>query len=515
MKIEAHTKTASEILEIFHTNEQGLDPDEARKRLEQYGLNKLPEAKLDGLVVIFLRQFQSPLIYILFLASSVVFLMGEFIDGLIILFVLLFNAIVGTIQEGKAQNTLQALKKFAATNATVIRNGKEIVIPDYEVVPGDIIILQEGDKIPADARVILSNNVTVDESALTGESLPVHKDKEVIQSPNLPIADQKNMVFKGTHVVAGNGRAIVVATGLDTILGTISKEIAVIKSEIPLKANIRSLTRLIVLMVVTICVSLFTLGIFLGHSVKTMFTTVVSLAVSVIPEGLPIVMTLVLATGVWRMSKRNALVKKLQAVEALGQARVIAVDKTGTITKNEITLQKVYVNGKTFNIGDSVADLLSNQEVLFAGELATYGANNNSDPTEVALSVFAQKLGLHKDVLEKKSPKLSEIPFDYKNKYHAAAYRVEGTVLTTVVGAPETIIGLSSDVWYDGKSSQLSNEKRGELESVFEQMSQEGLRILAFAFKGDSPEDIQSKDVVNLTFVGFFGLKDNILPVVH
>ncbi len=536
-----YSKNVSSVFEILNSNENGLMGEEVKNRLVRYGLNKLPEAKIDNLAIIFLRQFQSPLIYILIVASLIVFLMKEFIDGSIILFVLFFNAIVGTIQEGKAQNTLLALKKFSETNIKVLRDGKELVIPDYEVVPGDVIIMQEGDKVPADARVISSNNLTINEAAMTGESQPVHKFDEILNTPNLPTADQKNMVFKGTNIVAGNGKAVVVATGLDTILGKISKKIAVIDTEIPLKTNIRYLTRLIIITVATICTLIFILGILLGHSVREMFTTVVSLAVSIIPEGLPIVMTLVLATGVWRMSKRNALVKKLQAVEALGQARVIAVDKTGTLTENKIILQKIYVDGKIFTVqgvgykpegnitlNDSNIDPLNHQELLLCGKIAALGTNNGivfdeeakiwkatGDPTESALAVFAQKVGFHKDVLEKESPRLFELPFDYKNKYHAASHKVDGGIFTTVIGAPEEILNLTSKVWHDGKSHPLTAEKKKGLESDLVGMYGRGLRVLACAVKDKTSEELKPKDIAELTLVGFFGLKDALRPEVH
>ncbi|PIP75033.1 MAG: ATPase [Candidatus Levybacteria bacterium CG_4_10_14_0_8_um_filter_35_23] len=536
-----YSKSISEALKSLHSDRNGLTQEEAKVRIEKYGLNKLPDSKLDSLFLIFFRQFQNPLIYILFAASLIVFLMKDFIDGFIILFVLLFNAIVGTIQEGKAQNTLLALKKFAETNTKVLRDGKELVIPDYEVVPGDVVILQEGDKVPADARIILSNNLTVDEAAMTGESQVVHKFDDILSTVNLPTADQKNMVFKGTNVVVGNGKVLVVATGLETVLGKISKEIAVINTEMPLKANIRYLTRLIIITVSVVCTSIFTLGMFLGHSVKEMFTTVVSLAVSIIPEGLPIVMTLVLATGVWRMSKRNALVKKLQAVEALGQARVIAVDKTGTLTENKIILQKIFVDGKIFTVAgegykpegeirlnDSKIDPLSHQDLLLCGKIAALGTNNGvlfdeetktwkdtGDPTESALSVFAQKVGFHKDVLEKESPKLSEIPFDYKNKYHAASHKVDGDIFTTVIGAPEEILRLASNVWHEGKSHPLTAEKKKELEASLVGMYGEGLRVLACALKDKTGEELKPKDIEELTLVGFFGLKDALRPEVH
>jgi len=566
-----YTKEIPEIFAILHSGEHGLTKEKAAEYLKEYGLNKLPEGRVDSFPVIFLRQFQSPLIYILLAASMVVFAMGETIDGSIILAVLLFNAIVGTIQEGKAQNTLRALKKFVETKATVLREGKELIISDNEVVPGDIIILQEGEKIPADARIIAATNLKIDEAALTGESEPVHKNSDIllarrlvrqslgvggslgvgrrkadlpphlcIGGGDLPTAEQKNMIFKGTHILAGNGKAIVVATGVETVIGKISKEIAAIDTEIPLKTNIRYLSRLIIITVVSISVLLFLLGIVSGKSVKEMFTTVVSLSVSIIPEGLPIVMTLVLATGVWRMSKRNALVKKLQAVEALGQARIIAVDKTGTITKNEMVIQKVYVDGKFFEVGGigyepkgeikldgGVIDSVNHPELLFAGKIAAFCANARvmfsetdkvwrvaGDPTEAAMLVLSSKLGFHKDDLERESPLVSEIPFDYKLKYHATIHRLDGQKFLTVVGAPEVVLNLSQKIWRAGKSQHLSNEEKQRLESIFLSMSQEGLRVVALAETREAPEILAPEEIKSLTFVGFFGMKDALRPEV-
>jgi len=311
-KLLWHTKTIPEVLKLLNSCESGLTKEEVITRLKKYGPNKIPEGKVDSLPVIFLRQFQSPLIYILFASSIIVFIMGEVADGSIILAVLLFNAIVGTIQEGKAQNTLQALKKFVETKATVLREGKELIIPDNELVPGDIIILQEGEKIPADARVIVATNLKIDEAALTGESEPVHKILDVLGKADLLIAEQKNMVFKGTHIIAGNGKAVVVATGTETVIGKISKEISAIDTEVPLKINIRYLSRLIIMTVLSISTLLFLFRVFSGRGVKEMFTTVISLSVSIIPEGLPIAMVVILATGVWRMSKLNVLVKNFR-----------------------------------------------------------------------------------------------------------------------------------------------------------------------------------------------------------
>ncbi len=540
MENQWHVKTISEILGILHSSEHGLSGKEAKNRLQEFGSNVLPEAKVDSLAVIFLRQFQSPLIYILLAASLIVFVMGEIIDGSIILAVLLFNAIVGTFQEGKAQNTLLALKKFVETKATVLREGREFIIPDSEIVPGDIIILQEGEKVPADTRIIISNNLKVDEAALTGESEPVHKIPEALEKPDLPVSEQKNLLFKGTHIVAGNGKAVVVTTGINTLIGQIAKEISAIDTEIPLKTNVRYLSRIIIITVLSISATLFFLGLFLGKSVREMFTTVVSLSVSIIPEGLPIVMTLILATGVWRMSKRNALVKKLQAVEALGQARVIAVDKTGTITKNEMMIQKVYVDDKFFEVGgvgyepkgkirleEDIIDPSNHPELLLAGKIAAFCASARTmfseenkqwrvagDPTEAAMLVFAQKLGFHKDNLDRESPLMFEIPFDYRLKYHATVHKSEGKKFLAVAGAPEVLLELSQKIWRGGKSRNLSKDEKQGLESVFFGMSREGLRVVALAENRNAPEILRPEEIASLTFVGFFGMKDTLRPEV-
>jgi len=551
-----HFKTISETLDDLDSSEHGLSQEKAASRLREFGPNKLPEAKSDTLLVIFLRQFKSPLIYVLFVASIIIFYLGEWGDGIVILFVLLFNAVIGTFQEGKAQNTLLALKKFSETKATVVRGGSEFIIPDYEIVPGDIIILQEGEKVPADARIINSHNLKIDEAALTGESIPVHKIHNETGANSI---EQRTIVFKGTHVVAGNGRAVVIATGIATAIGKISEEVAITDTEIPLKADIRNLSRIIIIGVVSVVSLLFLLGIGLGKSVKEMFTTGVSLSISMIPEGLPIVLTLVLAQGVWKMGKRHALVKKLQAVGSLGEAQVIAVDKTGTITKNEMMVQEAYIDGVFFKIhgngyeGSGDIELVGSEvnprseiispldyiELILAGRIAAFCSNARvaryeevqgeekgwqitGDPTEAALLVFSEKIGFTRDDLLLQHPVIEEIPFDYKTKYHAMINKVENSPFISVVGAPEVVLKLSNNIWrrdskhhlYEaGKKAELTASERKKLESVFTRMSSQGLRILALAAKSNfSAKDEASMEINNLTFVGFLGIKDTLRP---
>ena len=533
-------KTVPEVLDVLHSRERGLTKEEVAERFQKYGFNKLPEGKVDSLFLIFFRQFQSPLIYILFAAAGIVLVMGEIMDASIIFAVLLFNAIMGTIQEGKAQNTLLALKKFAETSATLLRDGKEFIISDTEVVPGDIVILQEGEKVPADARIIFINTLKIDEASLTGESEPVNKTDTVIPADNLLPADQKNMVFKGTHILSGNGTAVVVATGLATEIGKIAQKIATINTEIPLKTNIRYLSRAIIVTVAIISISLIVLGVFSGKSLKEMFITTVALSVSIIPEGLPIVMTLVLATGVRRMSKRNVLVKRLQAVEELGQTKVIAVDKTGTLTRNEMVIQRVYVDGKNFEITGSgyepkgeaafdgkIIDPLNHPELLFSGRIAAFCVNARlsfleetsiwkiaGDPTEAAMLVLSEKIGFRHDALEQETPKIFELPFDYRKKYHATIRAVDGKNFLTIVGAPEKVLELCKNVWHKNETETLSGEKKKELESVFHNLAQSGFRVVAYAINQDTGQSVDGNTIPPLTFVGFFGMNDALRPEV-
>ncbi len=405
-----YSQSVASAIKVLDTRSHGLTEAEADERRKKYGANKLPEKKSDSWLTIFARQFKSPLIYILLASAAAIYVMGEVIDGSIILAILLFNAIVGATQEGKAQNTLLALKRFVETDAVVLRGGQETIVPDSGVTVGDIIVLREGEKIPADARIIASNNLKLEEAAITGESEPVHKNPNKLTAKDLGVADQKNMVLKGTNIVSGNGLAAVVAVGAGTYIGKIAQEISSSETEMPLKANIRYLSRVIIIVVGVMCAGLFTLGVFLGNAPREMFATVVSIAVSVIPEGLPIVMTLVLATGVWRMSRRQVLVKKLPAVEALGQAKIIAVDKTGTITKNELVVRQVFSGNKLYDIGgvgyEPQGDVLlggkaisrtQREELLKLGRLSAFCASAKAeeedswrvagDPTEAAILV--------------------------------------------------------------------------------------------------------------------------------
>ena len=530
-----HTEEVSKVFDHLKTGEHGLPIPEAEQRLKKDGPNALPAAKADNYLTIFIRQFESPLIYILLGASVVILAIGEYVDGTIILGVLLFNAIVGTVQEGRAKDTLRALRTFVDTKATVLRSGREFIIPDVEIVRGDVVVLQEGDKVPADARLMRVQSLRVDESTLTGESQPVPKVRDILTDEKLPIADRKNMVFKGTNVVAGNGVAVVVSTGAETEVGRIAKNIVEYEAEIPLQANIRYLSRLIIIVVAVIATAMFLLGVAKGFEVTQMFTTVVSLTVSVIPEGLPIVMTLVLATGVMRMSKRHALVKRLQAVEALGQARIIAVDKTGTLTRNELVVQKVYAGGRLFEVEGSGYEpsgtiMLNGKKVVIgehpelhlAASISGLSATArvvyseaekrwlvSGDPTEAAMLVFAEKAGLQKGVLETNAPLVEEVPFESSLQYHASVRHYEKGHALFVVGAPEAILARSKFIIGTQGGMPLSDAQRSELEDIFLALSSDGLRVIGIAEKR-SEGRLSPENPKDLSFVAFLAMKDGL-----
>lgn len=523
--------SADEVLSKLGSNSDGLTETEARARLLKYGPNSLPKQATQTGLQIFLSQFTNPLIMVLIVSGLIILLMGDLIDATIIFFVLFFNAIIGTIQEGKAQNTLQALRNFVTTRATVLRDGKSVIISDTEVVIGDIIYLNEGDKVPADARIINANSLKIDESSFTGESFPVNKNSEIVAG-NKPPQGQLNMVFKGAHVVSGNAQAVVVATGIESEIGKISKTISGLDTDIPLKRRIEHLSKMIIIVVLVACLIIISFGVFFGHSLSEMFTIAVSLAVAIVPEGLPIVMTLILASGVWRMTKKQVLVKKLQAVEALGQARIVAVDKTGTLTKNELVVKKIYIDEDTFDIkGDGyspVGEIIlnnqiinpeNNEKLVLISRIASFSANANAiyneekkiwrttgDPTEAAMNTLARKI-MSRD-LDDEAPLILDLPFDYSVKYHPVLRLFEGKNFLAVTGAPEEVLNKCINLYQNGGISEITEAQRISLNKEFLALSASGLRVIACAFNPDSSTNISLDNLPNLTFAGFLGMKD-------
>ncbi|MBI4128282.1 MAG: cation-translocating P-type ATPase, partial [Parcubacteria group bacterium] len=534
----------AELFSELGTSEQGLSQEEAKRRLIEHGPNSLPKAKGDSLAFIFLRQFASPLIYILLAAAFISFVSRAERDSIIILFVLILNAVIGTVQEGRAQRTLAALERFQEERATVVREGEETFVPSHELVVGDVIKVREGERVPADARLVVAYNVRVDEAALTGESKPVAKVDSAFPAVRDSALETKNIILSGSLIATGNGTAVVTATGVDTVMGGIGRAVLRLGREIPLARDIRGLSKVVLTAVLAMSAVLFVIGILSGESVVVMLATVVALSVSVIPEGLPIVLTLVLATGAWRMAKRNALVKKLQAVEALGQAQVIAVDKTGTLTRNEMVVEKLYTNGKEYVVsgegyeprgdlfeitadkGEELVVPADQPSVLLAGKVAALAATAHlaydeavnrwhvsGDPTEAALSVFSKKVGFSREELIQKHPLIQEIPFEYRTKEHTFVYASDEGRDLVVVGAPETVLARVTHEWREDAPVPLTDERHEETVHLFERFSREGLRVVAFAWKpkvNEFPLPLPEGSLPGLALVGLFGMRDDL-----
>ncbi len=536
-----HRVSVGEAYARLGSGAHGLSTSEAIRRLQEDGPNSLPESPSVGYWETFIEQFRSPLIYILLIAGVVVVWLGQYADGALIGFVLFFNAVVGAVQERRAQHTLSALKRVTETNATVLRDEEELVVPDRELVRGDVVLLEEGDRIPADARILSVRGLTVDESALTGESVPVPKHPEVIDADNLNPADQRNMVFRGTYVTSGSGTALVARIGASTIIGEVALTISSLENEAPLKKDIRQLSKIIIGVTVAVIATLFAVGGVSGLPLPALIATGVSLAVSVIPEGLPVVVTLILATGVWRMSKRNALVKKLQAVEALGQAKVIAVDKTGTVTENELVVRRLFLDDTTFEVTgegyDPVGELreaggavepLNHTSLTMAGRIAalTGGARVafdkehntwqvSGDPTLAALFTLGKKIGFHHEDLVRESPLLAELPFDYRTRYRAVVHATGSRALLSVVGAPEAVLALSHSWWHGDAPHELTERRRKEFDDKIREFSSQGLRVLGMAFHENAPRELEASRIPPLTFLGLVGIEDTLRPEVH
>ncbi len=532
-----HTLSLRTCADELKTNiRTGLTTSQVSSRLRTHGLNELPAPKKDSLPRILARQFKSPLVYLLVGAAIIAYSTGHPTDATFVVIVLLFNAIVGGIQEGRANNALAALTRFVKTQATVLRNGKEIIIPDTELLPGDIVLLKEGEKVGADMRIIHTEGLRIDQSSLTGESAPVSKSSLTLRGKKISYPDQTNMAFKGTLVVAGVARGIVVETGIHTAIGAIGQTLAHIEREIPLQKNLRHLSVVILFITLGICAVVIALGLARGMTLGDVLLIAISLSVSVIPEGLPVVLTIVLATGVRRMAKRHALIKRLQAVESLGQADVIAVDKTGTITKNQLVVRSIFTEGALFRVtgegynteGDAIplnhrapyealdrvltwASLSSNAHVMMDEKTQQWMISG--DPTEAALTVASHKRPLPAEANEKQYPRTGELPFDYRARMRATFHQHKETILAVVSGAPESILERTTHIQKDGTKQILTRDQRRTIEQQINASISKGLRVIALAtteYTKSSPLPTSHNDLNNLTFEGFFAMEDTL-----
>jgi len=517
--------------------EKGLSTEEVGNRLNSYGPNSLKEPPPRSIISMFIAQLKEVLVLILIVAAVVSGALGEWADSIVILIIVVLNAALGVFQENKAEQALKALKEMTKALVKVLRNGKVSQVEVDNLVPGDVVLLDAGDSIPADARLFESVSLRVNEAALTGESVPVEKELKVIQGEDVSIGDRKNMVFRGTTVTGGRAKVIVTGTGMNSELGKIAQMLQETPPDpTPLQRQLAALGKILGIAAGVIVAVVFATGLWRGEDVLEMFMTSIALAVAAIPEGLPSVVTIVLALGVTRMSRRNAIIRKLPAVETLGVATYICSDKTGTLTKNEMTVIQIYQDGNIIKLtgtgyqpegefldkkGDKLSPLADkNLELMLWGGVLNSDARVEKtekayevigDPTEGALVVAAGKAGLTKEDIDKKFPRLEEIPFDSARKMMTTFHKIDGKNISFTKGAPDVLLSRCSEMLTKDGVKVLSKEVHGEILKVNSSIASQGQRVLALAYRKwpevpKKPNSDTAED--KLIFIGFFAILD-------
>ena len=518
MKEKWFATEKEEVITKFETNiNNGLTSEEVIKRKNKYGTNELKATKKKSIIIKFLEQFKDLMIIVLIISAIVSGVIGVtngegITDTIIIMIVIIVNAIIGVIQENKAEKSLEALKKLSSHVAKVVRDGKLSVVPSKELVPGDIIILETGDFVPADLRIIEAINLKAQESALTGESLPVEKFSEIIKDENIGIGDRKNMLFSSSLIIYGRGKAVVVETGMNTEVGKIAGMMnETLNTETPLQRKLNQLGKTLGISALIICALMFVIGLINGKEVIHMFMTAVTLAVAAIPEGLPAVSTIVLAIGVQRMVKRNAIVKNLPSVETLGSASVICPDKTGTLTQNKMTVQKIFTNGKTISV-EEIKDLDDEtRKTIEIGMLCndtkvSKDEEYTGDPTEVALIDLGFKLGYNKEILQ--NVREDEKPFDSNRKLMTTVHKQNNQYLVYTKGAVDELLQRCTSYIINGEIKTNLAEFKNIIEEQNEKMASKALRVLAMAYKIENKLPQKENLEENLIFVGMVGMID-------
>ena len=507
-------KDRKTILREFQTTEKGLSDNEVRNRKDIFGDNALKEKKRKGILKVFLNQFKDLLVGILIVAGIISIITDNVESTLVIFIVIFLNAILGTVQYFKAEQSLEALRSLTAAKCKVIRNGLKQEILSKDIVPGDILFLEAGDLIAADGRIIENHSLQVNESSLTGESLAVEKNEEVLSDDEIPLSDRKNMVFGGTLVTYGRAIAVVTSTGMNSELGKIANLMENTQAkETPLQKTLDKFSGKLAIIIIAICIIVFVLEIYRDESILNALMFAVALAVAAIPEALSSIVTIVLALGTEKMAKENAIIKDLKAVEGLGAVSVICSDKTGTLTQNKMTVQKVYVDNKLIDGRELKKDNLAHRflinNALLCNDSVTIDGKEIGDPTEVALVNLGEELHLDELVIREKYQRISEIPFDSDRKLMSTVNMVNSKLVLFTKGALDVLINKVNYVVDSQGIRKLSDEEKKEIISVNKKLSEQGLRVLAFAYKElQDREEITKEDENNYIFTGLISMID-------
>lgn len=521
--ISWHSKSAKDVMQELESSEEGLSDSEAKERLTYYGANELRKRKKKSIGKMLLEQITDVMVLILIAAAALSMILGEWAEAIVIFTIIVVDAVIGVIEENKATNALEALKQMSAPTACVRRDGEESIIPASELVPGDIVLLEDGAIIPADIRLIQENRLAVQEASLTGESIPVEKDSETILPVDESLGSRINMAYTSSIVMYGNAEGIVVGTGMDTEVGKIAKMLDnQDELDTPLKRKLNSVGKTLSMVGLVVCIAIFVIGSLYGRPWIPLLMTAVSLAISIIPEGLPATATIVMALGVQRMAKQNAIIRKLPAVETLGSATVICCDKTGTLTQNRMTVthvafQQAFQQGNAVSIDELKGFMAENRELLYIAALCNNAVFNPEccgevigDPTEGALLTFAGNYGIDPDVLVEKMPRVFEQPFDSVRKRMTTVHKSGNEIVAYTKGAVEEMLPLCTHILTAQGVREITETDRKQILSLCLKMSGEALRVLGFAKRimDHVPVDENENVEENLTFVGMTGMID-------
>lgn len=508
------SKSYEDVLKQFNVSKSGLSENQVKENLDKYGYNQLTEKKKQTVMQVFLTQFKDLLVIILIIAAIISMATGNVESTLVIFAVIILNAILGTVQHFKAEQSLDSLKALSAPSAKVYRNGKKIEIQSKEIVPGDILILEAGDMVAADGRIIENFSLQVNESSLTGESESVNKFIDEIKEEEIALGDQKNMVFSGSLVTYGRALVIITGTGMNTEIGKIAHLMEETQEkQTPLQISLDDFSKKLAIGILVVCAIVFALSLYRGDSILNSLMFAVALAVAAIPEALSSIVTIVLALGTQKMAKENAIVKKLRAVEGLGSVSVICSDKTGTLTQNKMTVKKVYfdnklIDGEEVDLNDELANYLISSSILCNDSTSKNGVEIG-DPTEVALVNLGHKLSLDELNLRKSYGRLGELPFDSDRKLMSTLHKFDSKNLMFTKGAFDVLLDRIVKIKTSTGVREITYEDKQNIINANKQLSQSGLRVLAFAYKEfANPEFLSLEDENNYTFIGLISMID-------